>query len=127
MEQAFPKTITENGMEYIWDENTETYLPNLTLPQTEPLGKYGIALRRYLKEHKRAMYLTKECEGTLWDYLKQTEQEVNERLERIIPEMAKAAGVDEQMKQNSPMKWIKRMNMIKMQAEEIVLKELIYI
>ena len=41
-EMTLPKTITENGMEYILDEETQTYLPNLSVPEGEPIGKYGM-------------------------------------------------------------------------------------
>ena len=43
-----------------------------------------------------------------------------------MPELAKAAGVTEQLKASDPMKWVGLMNNCKAQAEEIIMSELIY-
>ena len=40
--------------------------------------------------------------------------------------MMEAAGVTEELKARDPMRWAGLMNMLKAQAEEIVLTELIY-
>ena len=47
-------------------------------------------------------------------------------MEQIISYMAKAEGVDEELKASDPMKWVRLMNNFKHAAEEIVLQELIY-
>jgi hypothetical protein len=44
----------------------------------------------------------------------------------MIPELAKEAGVTEQLKASDPMKWTGLMNSCKAQAEEIILNELIF-
>ena len=45
------------------------FVPNLALPDTGayPLGKYGRMRRRYLKEHRPALYNTMLLNGTLPD------------------------------------------------------------
>lgn len=48
------------------------------------------------------------------------------RIDRIVPEMAKAAGIDERLKAHDQMAWVGAMNAIRQQAEEIVMEELIY-
>lgn len=40
--------------------------------------------------------------------------------------MKQAQGITEQLKENNPIKWTGIMNCIRQQAEEIVLKEMIY-
>ena len=35
-------------------------------------------------------------------------------------------GITEQLKANSPMEWVRKMNCIRQQAEEIVIKESLY-
>ena len=45
---------------------------------------------------------------------------------RIINELAKKEKVDENLKQNNQLEWVRCMNNLKNRAEEIVLKELIY-
>ena len=45
---------------------------------------------------------------------------------RIVEQMKQAQGITEQLKENNPIKWTKIMNCVRQQAEEIVLKEMIY-
>ena len=43
----------------------------------------------------------------------------------LVREMAEAEGVDEVMKGNGPMEWVKRMEMIRGRVEEVVREEII--
>ena len=56
--------------------------------------------------------------------------EINEaaqnRMEQIVPELAKQYGVTEQLKAENQMEWVRQMNACKAQAEEVVKTELIY-
>ena len=56
--------------------------------------------------------------------------EINEaarnRMELIVPELAKQNGVTEQLKADNQMEWVRQMNACKVQAEEVVKAELIY-
>ena len=45
----------------------------------------------------------------------------------IINELAKEEKVDENLKQNNQLEWVRCMNNIKNRAEEIVFNELIYV
>ena len=47
-------------------------------------------------------------------------------LDVLMEQMAKAEGVDEELKASDQMKWVQMMNNIKNSAEEIVLTELVY-
>ena len=58
--------------------------------------------------------------------LLEIEDAANSRLEQMMPDMAKAAGVTEALKAADPMKWVGLMNNLKAQAEEIILTELIH-
>lgn len=48
------------------------------------------------------------------------------RMEEIVPKLAKRAGATEALKASDPMCWVGLMNTCKAQAEEIVMNELIY-
>ena len=103
-------------------------IPDLTLPcqPEKPLGKYGRMRMNYLKEHRSGLYTVMLLNGTLMDHLHEIDEAANRRLEQMIPEMKKEAGVTENLKTDDPMKWTGMMNTIQGQAEEIVLDELIY-
>ena len=48
------------------------------------------------------------------------------RIELIVPELAKQNGVTEKLKSENQMEWVRQMNACKAQADEIVKAELIY-
>ena len=106
----------------------DVLLPDLTLGEQpdRDLGKYGRMRRTYLKEHRPGLFNRLTLNGTLFSHLLEIEDAANSRLEQMMPELAKAAGVTEQLKASDPMKWVGLMNNCKAQAEEIIMSELIY-
>lgn len=50
-----------------------------------------------------------------------------ERVELLVENMKAGAGITEELKATDQMKWIGLMNNVRSSAEEIVLKELIYV
>lgn len=102
--------------------------PNLTMPQqlSQPLNKYGRMRAKYLEEQRPILYQTMLLNGTLTSHLQEISETANRRLEQMMPEMAKAANVTEELKASDPMKWTGLMNNIRHAAEETVLAELIY-
>ena len=65
-----------------------------------------------------------------WVYVRQYCAKIDEaarnRMELIVPELAKRNGVTEKQKAENQMEWVRQMNACKAQAEEIVKIELIY-
>ena len=104
------------------------FIPNLVLPDdgNYQIGKYGRMRRSYLKEHRKILYTNYVMEGTLFKHLSEIDQACNERMETIVPAMAKQEGVTEALKSADQMEWVRRMNCIRNRAEEIVLNELVY-
>lgn len=102
--------------------------PNVTLKADDqlPIGKYGRMRKKYLKEHRPVLYSNLVIHGKLQRHLWEIDQIALERLERMIPEMKKRAGITEQLKAENPMAWVGQMNALKQQAEEMILDELIY-
>ena len=64
--------------------------------------------------------------GTLQSHLVETNETVNQRLEKMIPEMAAAEGIDENLKSADQMEWVRRMNSVRFRAEEIVISEVVF-
>ena len=52
--------------------------------------------------------------------------EAGNRMEQIVPELAKRNGVTEKLKAENQMEWVRQMNACKAQAEKVVKAELIY-
>ena len=111
-----------------YTKNGDYLIPDLKLssqPET-PLGKYGRMRRNYLKEHRPVIYSQMLLSEKLYPHLLEIEKTAQSRLSQMIPELAKEAGVTEQLKASEPMKWTGLMNSCKAQAEEIIQNELIF-
>ena len=103
-------------------------MPDLVLREEEPIyGKYGMLRKQFLKEHRSARYQYLLLTGKLNEHLNQTDQEAREQVEMLMKQMAEKKGVTEELKVQDQMKWVGLMNNIKASAEEIVLKNMIYV
>ena len=79
---------------------------------------------QYLKEHRPGLYARLLLSGKLNDDLHQADVQAQHLLDTMIPQMAKAAGVTEQMKMTDQLHWVGMMNTIKSQVEEIIWSEI---
>nr|WP_270542684.1 TnpV protein [Bifidobacterium pseudocatenulatum] len=59
-------------------------------------------------------------------YCAKLDEAARNRMELIMPELAKQYDVSEQLKAENQMEWVRQMNACKAQAEEVVKAELIY-
>ena len=104
------------------------YLPDLVLNEEEPTyGKYGMLRKQFLKEHRSARYQYLLLTGKLNEHLNQTDQEAREQVEMLMKQMAEKKDVTEELKVQDQMKWVGLMNNIKVSAEEIILKNMVYV
>ena len=116
----------KNGMSYTL--HGDYYLPDLVLNEEEPTyGKYGMLRKQFLKEHRSARYQYLLLIGKLNEHLNQTDQEAREQVETLMEQMTEKQGVTEELKAQDQMEWVRLMNNIKASAEEIVLKNMIYV
>ena len=116
----------KNGMSYTL--HGDYYLPDLVLREEEPTyGKYGMLRKQFLKEHRSARYQYLLLTGKLNEHLNQTDQEAREQVETLMEQMTEKQGVTEELKAQDQMVWVRLMNNIKASAEEIVLKNMIYV
>lgn len=121
-----PKKIHDdkNGLDYTLC--VDYYLPDLGVEPGYPLGKYGMVRMQYLKEHRLGLYTRLLLSGKLNDDLHQADVQAQHLLGTLIPQMAKEAGVTEQMKMTEQLRWVAMMNAIKSQVEEIIWNEIVY-
>lgn len=104
----------------------DVQIPDLSLPETEPIGRYGRMRQKYLREHRPILWNQMALNGTLWPHLHETEEAAQSRIDLMLPRLAAEAGATEALKAADPLKWTGLMNSCKAQAEEAVLNELIY-
>ena len=116
----------KNGMSYTL--HGDYYLPDLVLREEEPTyGKYGMLRKQFLKEHRSARYQYMLLTGKLNEHLNQIDQEVREQVETLMEQMTEKQGVTEELKTQDQMEWVRLMNNIKVSAEEIILKNMVYV
>jgi len=115
-----------NGLSYTL--HGDYYLPDLAVNEEESTyGKYGMLRKQFLKEHRPARYQYLVMTGELTGHLNQVDQDAREQVETLVKQMVGKQGVDENLKRQDQMRWVRLMNNIKVSAEEIVLKEIIYV
>ena len=116
----------KNGLSYTL--HGDYYLPDLEINEEEPTyGKYGIMRKQFLKEHRSARYQYLVLTGKLTEHLNQIDKEVREKVEMLMEQMVEQWGVTEELKMHEQMEWVRRKDNIQAIAEEIALKEIIYL
>ena len=117
--------ITKNGIDYVLVE--DYYIPDLKLSEEErPIGKYGRMHREYLRENHPILFNELAMRFQLWTYLADINEQAQERFQVNISQMQRAESVTEKLKADNQWEWIQRMGSIHHPAEEIVLKERVY-
>ena len=117
--------IHENGIDYILVG--DYYVPDLKLPEEKrPIGHWGRLHKAYLQNYRTAIYNELVLSCRLHSVLADLNEQANDRFSLVMEQMAKAEGVNEQMKAENQMLWVQSMNSIRNRAEEIIKHELIY-
>lgn len=104
-------------------------LPNLILKEKVQfnIGKYGLLRLEYIKIYKLGLYFDLLVNDNLNEYLHNIDITVMEKVENLIKELAEKDNINEKLKQDNQMLCVSKMNNIKNIAEEIILKEYIYV
>ena len=114
-------------MEITYTSHEGFCLPDLTLPKEEvSFGRYGRLRLKYLKEHRRVLYINLLTSGELTQHLNEVDQQAREMLELLVKQMAQAQGITEQLKAEDQMAWVSAMNNICSAAEEVVMREVVF-
>lgn len=116
------------NIEYV--KQGDYLLPNLVIENQNygEINKYGYLRLNYIKEHKKGLYQTLLMKNELTSHLLSASKECEERLKKLMDNYIKNdKKLSEKSKENSGIEWVKLMNNYKNTAEEIILKELIYV
>ena len=104
-------------------------LPDLKLENKERFNieKYGLLKLEYLKKNKRGLYTESLMKDKLNEYLHDIDVSLMEMEQKLIKELVEKENINEELKSSNQMLWIGKMNNVKNIAEEIILKEYIYL
>ncbi len=109
--------------------NVNGYLiPNITYKsseQMERLGKYGFLRREYLKNHKNSLYQVMLLQDSIGEHLLEVDKAAIEWEDVILKQLEEKEPLPD--KEVDQMAWVRAANQHRAIAEEIILKELIYV
>ena len=116
-------------MNICYTKKGDYLLPNLILKDNEQynIGKYGLLRLEYIKKEKLGLYFDLLTNDTLNEYLHDIDITVMEKVQKLIKVLVEKENISEELKQDNQMLWVSKMNNIKNRAEEIILKEYIYV
>ena len=104
-----------------YHKNGDYFLPDLSLPETTPVGIWGQRRKHYLKT-QRALLLS----GKLNGHLIEVDIQAEAMFSQLVKQLAEQERVTEQLKAENQMEWIGRMNNVQNRATEVICSELIY-
>ena len=104
-------------------------LPDLILKEKVQynIGKYGLLRLQYIKKYKLGLYFDLFVNDNLNEYLHSIDITVMEKVQKLIKKLDEKENINEKLKQDNQILWVSKMNNIKNIAEEIILKEYIYV
>ena len=114
-------------MDITYTKHGDYYYPDLILPPQPngDIGRFGRMRKRFLKEHQPDTYALMLMENTLMQHLMVVDREVNEQIELITAQLARAEGVTEELKARDQLGWIRATNSCRARAEEQVVREIV--
>ena len=113
-------------MELTYTMQGDYLIPDLTVPESPKLGKYGMLRRTFLREHRDGIYTGMLLNGTLNSHLEEVDRQAQKMLDDLTEQMKALNGVTESLKAEDQMQWVQMINSIRHSAEEVILNDLIY-
>ena len=122
------KFIYDNSNGLWYELHGDYYLPCLAIPEEEvhTIGIWGRKHQQYLREHRPIIYSDLVLSGKLFNYLADIDTQAGNKLDLLVTQLAEKEGINESLKAQDQLAWVRAMNNIRNRAEEIVFKALIY-
>ena len=122
------KYIYDNSNGLWYELHGDYYLPCLAIPEEEvhTIGIWGRKHQQYLREHRPIIYSDLVLSVKLYSYLADIDSQARNKLDLLVTQLAEKEGINEYLKAQDQLAWVRAMNNIRNRAEEIVLEELIY-
>lgn len=119
------------NLKLTYHRNGDYLIPNLVLENDEykdyQIGKYGYLRLDYLKNYKKGEFELMKVKCILRKHIVEIDLQAKEKVKLLINQFKENENISEDLKDTNPLEWAGLMNNIKNKAEEIVLKELIYV
>lgn len=111
--------------ELTYTRNGDYLIPDIALEQgaQKPLGKYGRMRRAYLQENNTLLLNHLILTGKLYLHLLEIQDAAESRVAQMMAALLKENPAPD--KKTRQMDWVRHMNALRAQAEEVVMAELI--
>ena len=86
----------------------------------------GMRHLKYIKQHKKVRYINLLTTGKLNAYLVEIDERAQNMKAVFIKQMSEHEDVNEVLKEQNQLEWVRKMNRIRNQAEESINKEIIF-
>lgn len=124
-DEEMPEYIVENGITY--RREGDFYVPDLRAEEAIPerIGRYGRARLKFLRDNRPEEENRMILDGNINEILEQLNEEAENRIRELTKELERKNPAPDKMKHQ--LEWVAHMNMLKEQAIEIVMNEMIYV
>ena len=114
------------AQDLIYTKCGDYYIPDIRLEHTgtQTLGKYGRMRRTFLEQNNPMLFNDMILSEMLFPHLWEVQQTCEKRMELLMDELLSKNPAPDKATQQ--LLWVSHMNSLKAQAEEIVLRELVY-
>ena len=102
-------------------------LPNLLPTQKEEydIGIYGQRYFRYIKEHDKILFINLLTTGKLNEHVAEVDTRAQTMESMLVKQIAEQEGINETLKEQDQIEWVKRMNSIRSRVKEIIWNEIV--
>lgn len=120
------KYIYDNSNGLWYELHGDYYLPCLVILEEEvhTIGIWGRKHLDYIKEYRPLLYTDLVLSCRLHNYLADIDTQARNRLSLLTKQMAEKEGINDCLKAQDQLAWVKAMSNIRNRAEEIINKEL---
>ena len=103
------------------------HLPNLLPVQEEEydIGIYGQRYFRYIKEHDKILFINFLTTGKLNEHVTEVDTRAQTMESMLVKQIAEQEGINETLKEEDRIEWVKRMNSIRSRVKEIIWNEIV--
>ena len=102
-------------------------MPNLLPTQEEEydIGIYGQRYFRYIKEHNKILFINLLTTGKLNEHVAEVDTRAQTMESMLVKQIAEQEGINEALKEQNQIEWVKRMNSIRSRVKEIIWNEIV--
>lgn len=101
-------------------------MKELVFEMLNPVGRWGHLHGDYLKERYPSQYNDLLSSNELWNYLNNIDRSAQIRYELLVEQLKESIGITEETRNQNHNEWMRKMNSVRMVAEETVMHELIF-